>query len=340
MRDSRHDAVVFTKPYSLYAMNRRRCSLIVIGCAVLLWGCARGDRPVRILLREGVVPEGQPVYRTLLQVGKVLGERTAGRIQFSFVPASADIDSSSQIVCLLAMPSINGLAEYYRPLGVLEAPYMFRNLDHFYHAIDSPIGQRLLRETEQRAQQHVLDVWHLGVRQVTLRDRPATTPDEFGFIKLRVPPALMSVEVAKVLGALPTTITFQDVYANLRAGTIDGQENPLPTIKAMGFNALCRYLVLTDHVIATTVPTLTDHHWGKLTPEDREAVTQAFRDVRNYNRLLIAEQERNLVAEFERGGMIVLKPDIEPFRRRAEQSWRRFSDVWGDSLVPQIQAIR
>jgi TRAP-type C4-dicarboxylate transport system substrate-binding protein len=321
-------------------MNRPGRIVLFLGCALLLAECSREDRPVRILLREGVVPAGQPVYRTLLKAGEVLSGRTGGRIRFSFVPASADIDSSSQTVCMLSMPSVNGLAEYYRPLGVLEAPYMFRDLDHFYHAIDSPIGRRLLREAEQRAEQHVLDVWHLGVRQVTLRDRPATTPDEFGFVKLRVPPALMSVEVARVLGALPTTITFQDIFVNLRAGTVDGQENPLPTIKAMGFDALCRYLVLTNHVIATTLPTLANYQWAKLSPNDRDLVIQAFRDVRNYNRLLIAEQERRLVAEFERGGMIVLRPEIEPFRRRAEQSWRRFRDVWGDSLVTQIQAIR
>lgn len=316
----------------------RSYSLLCLVLTTLVVGCSGKERPIKIFLMEETVPKGQPTYRTLLKVGEVLKRRTDGRIQFAFLPIGTDVDSSSQTVCMLSMPSINGLAEYYRPLGALEAPYMFRDIDHFYRAIDSPVGQRLIREAEPRAEQHVLDVWLLGVRQVTLRDRPATTPDEFGFIKLRVPTALMAVEVAKVLGALPMTIEFKDVYVNLRAGTIDGQENPLPTIKTMGFNRLCRYLVLTNHVIATTVPALSDHHWAKLSPEDRAIVKQAFRDMRIYNRLLIDEQERRLVEELQGEGMVVLRPELAPFRRRAEQSWRRFSDVWGDSLVTQIQA--
>jgi len=282
------------------------------------------------------------MHHALLKVSELLAERSKGRIRLEVQPSVSVPDQIEMLINgsdEIAMVSMSGLSDYYRPLGALEAPYVFRDLDHFYHTIESPFWRTLTEEVQARAHLRVIDVWHQGIRQVTLKDRPATTPQEFGQIRLRVPAGAMFVEAARVLGALPTTMPLDDVYNALRSGTVDGQENPLPTIKAMRFQEVCKYLIMTNHVITPMAPIVGEHFWKRLTPEEQSLITDAFHDGGAYNRRIVEEQERQLMEEFAREGMTVLHPGLTVFRERAEQSWRRFRDVWGDSLVAEIQAV-
>jgi len=315
---------------------------VVLLAALLLAGCSSREKSYRFVLRHNAPPE-QPQHRALLHVADLLNTWTNGRIQLVVLPRVSipgQLDDIANGSDELGMTGMGGLADYYPPAMVFEAPYMFRDLDHFYHTVESPTGRRILAQIEQRSRLHVIEVWHQGIRQVTLRDEPATTPEEFGRIRLRIPMSTMYVEAARVLGALPTTLGFSNVYVALRAGAIDAEENPLSTIRAMRFNEVCRYLVLTSHMISTIVPVMGNRTWSSLSPEDQALVTRAFREGGAYNRRIIEQEERRLVEEFAAQGMIVLRPDLAVFRTRARQSWRRFEDIWGPSLVQQIQAVR
>jgi TRAP-type C4-dicarboxylate transport system substrate-binding protein len=54
-------------------------------------------------------------------------------------------------------------------------------------------------------------------------------------LKIRVPDAPAYLAFPKSLGANPTPIAFAEVYLALQNGTVDAQENPLPTIEAKKF---------------------------------------------------------------------------------------------------------
>ena len=49
-------------------------------------------------------------------------------------------------------------------------------------------------------------------------------------------------------GANPTPIAFAEVYLALQNGTVDAQENPLPTIQAKKFYEVQKNIVLTGHI--------------------------------------------------------------------------------------------
>ena len=51
-------------------------------------------------------------------------------------------------------------------------------------------------------------------------------------LKIRVPNAPLYKMFPEAVGANPTPIAFSEVYLALQQGTVDAEENPLPTIKA------------------------------------------------------------------------------------------------------------
>ena len=308
----------------------------------LLSACAPRETEVLLRVRHGAPPT-MPMHRALLKVASILQERSRGRIHLlveAGLSLPYQIDEMLKGSDEISMSGMGSLSDYYPPLGALEAPYMFRDVDHFYHTVETPFWGSLVTEVERRSGLHVIDMWHQGVRQVTFRDQAARSPAEFGRIKLRVPPSQMYVECARVLGALPTTMNINDVRTAIRAGTVDGQENPLPTIEAMHFHDVCTYLVLTNHSITPIMPIVSAAFWKTLSESDRLLITEAFREGGRYNRKIVEEEERELIHEFEQSGMIVIRPDLRQFRDRAEKVWKRYGEVWGDSLVARIQAVK
>lgn len=330
-----------------YAMNncipfirRTAFAAILVACGVVSVSCGRDDR-VELLARHNAPPE-QPQHRTLLHVADLLSERSGGRITLTVQPSISIVDHEEVILEGLrdiAMASLAGLSRFYPPLGAFEAPYMFRSVDHFYATVDSDVGRRIRREFEARSGFHMLDIWHQGHRHVTLVDKPARTPEEFSSVRLRVPSNIMFVEAARILGAQPISATFENVAVGLRSGMFDAQENPLPTIAAMEFHTLSSYLVLTSHVLSTITPIMSKQHWESLSFRDQQIIGQAFLDGRTYNREIIEADESRLIQKFADAGLEIIRPDLDVFRERARASWARYEELWGTSLVDEIQAV-
>jgi hypothetical protein len=71
---------------------------------------------------------------------------------------------------------------------------------------------------------------------VTLQFISVSVPDDahtqgMEGVKLRMPNTPTWLFMGEALGANPTPLAFTEVYLGLQTGTIDGQDNPLPTDK-------------------------------------------------------------------------------------------------------------
>ncbi len=315
-------------------------ALLGAACAAPFLGCP--GRPGRVELYTNYRRDVS-VTAALRHVAQALRTESGGRVTLSVPleePTQEERRQTAKRALLVELTTTQGLSRSYPPLGAVDAPYMFRDLEHFDAVMESELGRELVAEGQRRAEIQILDVWVLGVRQVTLRDRAATTPEGFSGVKLRVPPGPMFVEGARALGAQPTTMALDDVYTALRIGTVDGQENGLAAIKLRRLNEVCRYLIMTHHMIGTSVPCIADSVWEQIDPEAQSLIRRCFREAKAVNRAALLQEEREIIREMEHGGMIVLRPNLDPFRRRARHTWKRYRQVWGDSLATRVQSIR
>jgi hypothetical protein len=96
----------------------------------------------------------------------------------------------------------------------------------------------------------LLSTCYLGTRQVNLREaRNVKTPADLKGIKLRMPGSKDWLFLGNALGATATPLAFGEVYLGLKTGTIDGQDNPLPSVRAAKFYEVTKQLVLTSHLV-------------------------------------------------------------------------------------------
>jgi len=136
-------------------------------------------------------------------------------------------------------------------------------------------------------------------------------------MKLRVPPAPLFLMFTKSVGANATPIAFAEVYLALQQGTVDGQENPLPTIMAKKFYEVQSHIMLTGHITESLVTIVGSHVWSKLSDVDKKVFEEVLMQASANSTDQIRASELKLADEFRKLGKTVVEVDREAFRKAA-----------------------
>lgn len=232
----------------------------------------------------------------------------------------------------------------YPEIGVLEVAYLYRDLDHMYRVLTGPIGQKYWEKLAEKSGIRVLDVWYLGTRQLNLTKKAGVVrrPEDLKGIKLRMPNVEAWLDVGRALGAKPTPLGFGEVYMALKTGTIDGQDNPLPTDFSAKFYEVTHYIVLTDHMLGYITPIINEKLWKEMSEKYRVYIKHAIQVARFNMNQIVLEQEASLLGKFQKEfGMEVIIPDKKAFMENAQNFYNqaKFSKRWGEGMYSKIQTM-
>jgi len=228
--------------------------------------------------------------------------------------------------------------------GVFEAAYVFKDLDHMYRVMSSQMVQNMFDKLAAKTGLRVLDVWYLGTRELNLVEKvgPVKRPEQLKGVKLRMPNNKTFLDMGKALGANPTPMAFGEVYLALKTGTIDGQDNPLPTDLSAKFVEVTKYIVLTDHQIGMICPVINEKLWQSMPEEYRVYIKKAMEVARAFMNYTVLEQEAKLLKQFvDEYKMEIVVPDKAAFMNNAKQfySQAEFDKLWGEKMYEKIQGM-
>ena len=137
----------------------------------------------------------------------------------------------------------------------------------------APLMTPLKQQVEAKLGVKLLSVMYLGRRQLNLRtDKPVNTPADLAGVKLRMPGTESWLFLGRALGANPVPVAFTEIYTALQTGTVDGQDNPLPTVRDSKFYEVTKQIVLTSHLVDLNYLAFSKRVWDRLTPEQQAAV--------------------------------------------------------------------
>jgi TRAP-type C4-dicarboxylate transport system substrate-binding protein len=77
---------------------------------------------------------------------------------------------------------------------------------------------------------------------------------------------------------------FTELFTALETKTVDGQENPLSTIKTSKFYEVQPYLTISNHVYTPFVLLASKRWWDGLTADERDVLKQAAKTSQAYQR--------------------------------------------------------
>jgi tripartite ATP-independent transporter DctP family solute receptor len=233
------------------------------------------------------------------------------------------------------------VAKLVPEFSVFTAGYMLRDPAHQQKVFNGPIGKELFKTVSDKMDVTVLSTCYLGTRQVNLREaRTVKTPADLKGIKLRMPGSKDWLFLGNALGATATPLAFGEVYLGLKTGTIDGQDNPLPSVRAAKFYEVTKQIVMTSHLVDSLFIAISNKAFNTLTAAQKQKVSAAAQAAALYNNDNNLQEESQLVAFFKKEGLQVTTPDVAAFRKTVQAAYQSsdYARVWPAGLVDRINA--
>lgn len=227
-------------------------------------------------------------------------------------------------------------------ISMFTAGYIFQSYEHMTTVMNGDIGKEVFQRVADEQGILPLGCYYLGTRQVSLSaDKAITTPEDLNGINLRMPNSDAWVFLGTAMGANPTPIAFNDLYLALQTGTVDGQDNPLPTVQSAKFYEVQKSISLTNHLVDSVWPTINVNTWNKLTDTQKGWVLEAVEAGRK------ACDEQNLKTEAEvqdflkEQGLKIYEADVAAFAEHVLDCYLNdpISDTWDKDLLAEIQAM-
>lgn len=235
------------------------------------------------------------------------------------------------------------MAKLVPEFSIFTAGYVVRDPAHQQKVFNGPIGEGLFKTVSEKMDVTVLSTAYLGTRQVNLREvRNVRTPADLKGIKLRMPGTKEWLFLGEALGATATPLAFGEVYLGLKTGTIDGQDNPLPTVRAAKFYEVTKQLVLTNHLVDSIFIAISNKTWNALTPAQKQNVKSAALAAAQFNNENRIKEEGQIVDFFKQQGLQVTTPDLEAFRKSVQDTYAQsdYAKVWPAGLLERINNTR
>jgi TRAP-type transport system periplasmic protein len=221
-------------------------------------------------------------------------------------------------------------------LGVFDIPFLFRDANHAKAVAQGPVGAAIAAKFADKGLT-LLALGKQGFRNITNSRRPIRTPDDIKGLKIRVIPNDIYVMTFKALGAEVVPMEFPLVYAALKDGRLDGQENPVPTIANSRFYEVQKYLSLSGHFFAPIGVVANRAMFEQLDPTDQATLIAAARAAAEvtWQAQLDApklEQVRN------RGMEVIENVDRQSFVAALKPLDQEFEKRFGKDLIAAIRS--
>ena len=235
------------------------------------------------------------------------------------------------------------MAKLVPEFSIFTAGYIVRDPQHQQKVFNGPIGDELFKAVADKMEITVLSTAYLGTRQVNLREaRNVRTPADLKGIKLRMPGSKEWLFLGETLGATATPLAFGEVYMGLKTGTIDGQDNPLPTVRAAKFYEVTKQLVLTNHLVDSLFIAIASKTWNGMTAAQKQAVKTAAQAAATFNNDNRIKEEAQIIDFFKQQGLQVSTPDLEAFRKSVQDAYAKsdYAKVWTKGMLERINNTR
>jgi tripartite ATP-independent transporter DctP family solute receptor len=326
-------------------LSRRQ--ILLSGAGLASGACAALSVPARAdakTLRIGyILPLQSQLGAGASAMADEVAKRTGGRFTLQQFPDST-LGGDVELLKGVQLGSIDlafvtgmGLPSMLPEAGVLNIPFLFKDAAHARAVLDGPIGDSFRPIFEKK--DLVMLAWgENGLRHLTNSRHPIAVPGDLKGLKIRVPQSEVLLQGFKALGVEAAALPFPNLYEALRAGTFDGEENPIATIRAAKFDQVQKYLTLSGHAYDPAIFVMSPDVFDDLSSEDRTSFIEAARIGGSASRRFASDAETAGLAALQQGGMVVQSNiDKAQFAAAMASANPGFEKLFGRDLIEKIR---
>jgi tripartite ATP-independent transporter DctP family solute receptor len=263
----------------------------------------------------------------------------------SLIAQGSELETISSGDLEMSITSAQELGQFFPEFTIFATGYVHQNAAHQVAVFNDPLMDPFKQQVEDELGVKLLAVMYLGQRHVNLRqtkdELTVRTPADLAGVNLRMPGTDAWQFLGKALGANPTPMAFTEVYTALQTGSVDGQDNPLPTVVDAKFYEVTKQIALTSHLVDLNYVAFSKSVWDGLTADQQATVKAAAEAAAESGRQAQLEKEATLVSFLTDQGLAVYEPDLKAFRDhvQAQYAGSELAASWPDGVLEKINAL-
>ncbi len=223
------------------------------------------------------------------------------------------------------------MSTFSRAAPFIDAPFLFRDLDHWNKVLEADVLKPVADEINQKAEVMLIGYAGGGTRNIFV-NKPVRNMAELKALKVRVQGAPIWSRTFTAAGMAPTVIAYNEVYNAIQNNVIAAGENEAAGVEQMKFYEVAPHLSMTQHAITIRPLCFSTKTLNKLDPALQAAVLRAGKEAGKYGRDIESSEDEAKLVKMEQEG----KLKRVPFADRAQM--KKLVDPVMDAYAKEIGA--
>jgi TRAP-type C4-dicarboxylate transport system substrate-binding protein len=195
------------------------------------------------------------------------------------------------------------MSTFSKAAPFIDAPFLFRDLNHWNKVLDADTLKPVTDEVAQKADVLLIGFAGGGTRNIFV-NKPVRNMAEMKGLKVRVQGAPIWSKTFAAAGMSPTVIAYDEIYNAIQNGVISAGENEAAGVETMKFYEVGPNLSMTEHAITIRPICFSGKTLRKLPPDLQAAILKAGKEAGAYGRQVESSQDTAKLEAMEKAGKL------------------------------------
>lgn len=291
------------------------------------------DHPQNVALREVFVPMIEEESNGTLEV-QIFPNNTLGAEKEFY-------DGVRNGTIEMGIPGLIMQADIPK-MGVPEWPFLFQDFEHAKNVLNGPIGEELTADLE--SEHGVIPLaWSANGFRMFSSNQTIDSMDDFQGLRIRMPNIPNYIRLGELLGANVTPLAISEVFTALEQNVVDGQDNPIATLRASGWYEVQSDVLESRHMFSPNLFIVNADFFNGLTAEQQELIRTASMETAEHEFELLEQSYEEDKQFLQENGITFTEPSEEFSAQMEEAAQPLYDEIyaqhdWAEDLAERIRA--
>ena len=234
------------------------------------------------------------------------------------------------------------MSTFSKAAPFIDAPFLFRDLDHWNKVLDADLLKPIADEIAQKADVMLIGYAGGGTRNIFV-NKPVHNLAEMKNLKVRVQGAPIWSKTFSAVGMSPTVIAYNEVYNAIQNGVIAAGENEAAGVEQMKFYEVGPNLSMTQHAITIRPICFSGKTFRTLPADLQAAIIKAGKEAGAYGRQVESSEDTAKLDALEKGGKLkrIEFTDRAQMKKLVDPVMADYAkEIGADAIFQKINAVK
>ncbi len=234
------------------------------------------------------------------------------------------------------------MSTFSKAAPFIDAPFLFRDLDHWNKVLDQDVLKPIADEIADKAEVMLIGYAGGGTRNI-FANKPVRNMAELKGLKVRVQGAPIWSRTFAATGMAPTVIAYNEVYNAIQNGVIEAGENEAAGVEQMKFFEVGPNLAMTQHAITIRPLCFSGKTFKKLPKDLQAAILKAGKEAGKHGRQIESSEDAAKLEAMEKAGKLKRIPfaDRAQMKQAVDPVISAYAkEIGADAILAKINAIK